>query len=179
VHKALFLDRDGVINVEKHYLHKIEEFEFTPGIIEVMRQYQQDGYALVIVTNQSGIGRGYYTEEDFWKLTEWMKQKLEEWGIVLAGVYFSPYHPEKAIGEYRRESECRKPGPGMLLKAAKELELDLTASVMFGDKESDVEAGRRAGVAQTIRLMERGKETKDSMADQVIYDVRELLKRAK
>ncbi len=174
--KALFLDRDGVINVEKHYLHKIEDFEFMPGIIEVMRQYQQNGYALVVVTNQSGIGRGYYTEEDFWKLTEWMKQKLEEWEIVLAGVYFSPYHPEKAIGEYLRESECRKPGPGMLLQAAKELDIDLTASIMIGDKESDVEAGRRAGVAQTIRLLEKGKVATESKADTVIYDVRELLK---
>nr|WP_320148147.1 D-glycero-beta-D-manno-heptose 1,7-bisphosphate 7-phosphatase [uncultured Anaeromusa sp.] len=177
--KALFLDRDGVINVEKNYLHKIEDFEFIPGIIEVMRQYQQDGYALVVVTNQSGIGRGYYSEEDFWKLTEWMKQTLAEQGVIIEGVYFSPYHPEKGVGEYRRESDCRKPGPGMLLQAAKELELELEASVMLGDKESDIEAGRHAGVAQTIRLMETGKTGGDSKADIVIYDVRELLKKAK
>ena len=174
--KALFLDRDGVINVEKHYLHKIEDFEFIPGIIEVMRQYQQEGYVLVVVTNQSGIGRGYYTEEDFWKLTEWMKQTLAEQGVIIEGVYFSPYHPEKGVGEYRRESDCRKPGPGMLLKAAEELELDLGSSMLLGDKESDVEAGQRAGVAQTIRLLEQGKTREDSKADVVIYDVRELLK---
>ncbi|WP_027937190.1 D-glycero-alpha-D-manno-heptose-1,7-bisphosphate 7-phosphatase [Anaeroarcus burkinensis] len=175
--KALFLDRDGIINVEKQYLHKIEDFEFIPGIIEVMRQYQQDGYVLVVVTNQSGIGRGYYTEEDFWKLMEWVKQTLEEQGILLAGVYFSPFHPEKAIGEYLRESDCRKPGPGMLLKAAEELELALNESVMLGDKESDVEAGRRAGVAQTIRLLEKGNAVESSKADVVIYDVRELLRK--
>ena len=174
--KALFLDRDGVINVEKHYLHKIEDFEFIPGIIEVMRQYQQEGYVLVVVTNQSGIGRGYYTEEAFWQLTEWMKQTLAEQGIVIEGVYFSPYHPEKGVGEYRRESDCRKPGPGMLLKAAEELKLDLEASVMLGDKESDVEAGQNAGLAQTIRLLEKGKTREDSKADVVICDVRELLK---
>ena len=174
--KALFLDRDGVINVEKHYLHKIEDFEFIPGIIEVMRQYQQEGYVLVVVTNQSGIGRGYYTEEDFWKLTEWMKQTLAEQGVIIEGVYFSPYHPEKAIGEYRRESDCRKPGPGMLLQAAEELELDLASSMLLGDKESDVEAGQNAGLAQTIRLLEKGKTKEGSKADVVIYDVRELLK---
>ena len=174
--KALFLDRDGVINIEKHYLHKIEDFEFIPGIIEVMRQYQQEGYALVVVTNQSGIGRGYYTEEDFWKLTEWMKQTLAEQGVIIEGVYFSPYHPEKAIGEYRRESDCRKPGPGMLLQAAEELELDLASSMLLGDKESDVEAGQNAGLAQTIRLLEKGKTKEGSKADVVIYDVRELLK---
>ncbi|MEA4835972.1 MAG: D-glycero-beta-D-manno-heptose 1,7-bisphosphate 7-phosphatase [Anaeromusa sp.] len=174
--KALFLDRDGVINIEKHYLHKIEDFEFIPGIVEVMRQYQQEGYALVVVTNQSGIGRGYYTEEDFWQLTEWMKQTLAEQGIVIEGVYFSPYHPEKGVGEYRRESDCRKPGPGMLLKAAEEMELDLGASMLLGDKESDVEAGQNAGLAQTIRLLEKGKTREDSKADVVIYDVRELLK---
>ncbi|WP_018702270.1 D-glycero-beta-D-manno-heptose 1,7-bisphosphate 7-phosphatase [Anaeromusa acidaminophila] len=175
--KALFLDRDGVINVEKHYLHKIEDFEFIPGIIEVMHQYQQDGYVLVVVTNQSGIGRGYYTEEDFWALTEWMKQTLAEQDVMIEGVYFSPYHPEKAIGEYRRESDCRKPGPGMLLKAAEELELVLNESVVLGDKESDVEAGRRAGVAQTIRLLEKGNVVENSKADVVIYDVRDLLRK--
>ena len=174
--KALFLDRDGVINIEKHYLHKIEDFEFIPGIIEVMRQYRQEGYVLVVVTNQSGIGRGYYTEEAFWKLTEWMKQTLAEQGVIIEGVYFSPYHPEKGVGEYRRESDCRKPGPGMLLTAAEELELDLGSSMLLGDKESDVEAGQRAGVAQTIRLLEKGKTREDSKADVVIYDVRELLK---
>ena len=174
--KALFLDRDGVINIEKHYLHKIEDFEFIPGIIEVMRQYQQEGYALVVVTNQSGIGRGYYTEEAFWQLTEWMKQTLAAHGVIIDGVYFSPYHPEKGVGEYRRESDCRKPGPGMLLKAAEEMELDLGASMLLGDKESDVEAGQNAGLAQTIRLLETGKTKEDSKADVVIYDVRELLK---
>ena len=174
--KALFLDRDGVINIEKHYLHKIEDFEFIPGIIEVMRQYRQEGYVLVVVTNQSGIGRGYYTEEAFWQLTEWMKQTLAAHGVIIDGVYFSPYHPEKGVGEYRRESDCRKPGPGMLLKAAEELKLDLEASVMLGDKESDVEAGQNAGLAQTIRLLEKGKTREDSKADVVICDVRELLK---
>ena len=174
--KALFLDRDGVINVEKHYLHKIEDFEFIPGIIEVMRQYQQEGYTLVVVTNHSGIGRGYYTEEDFWKLTEWMKQTLAEQGVIIEGVYFSPYHPEKGVGDYRRESDCRKPGPGMLLQAAEELELDLASSMLLGDKESDVEAGQNAGLAQTIRLLEKGKTREASKADVVIHDVRELLK---
>ena len=173
---ALFLDRAGVLNVEKNYLHKIEDFEFMPGIVEVMRQYQQEGYTLVVVTTHSGIGRGYYTEKDFWKLTEWMKQTLAEQGVIVEGVYFSPYHPEKGVGEYRRESDCRKPGPGMLLQAAKELRLDLGASLMLGDKESDVEAGQNAGLAQTIRLLEKGKIREASKADVVIHDVRELLK---
>lgn len=174
--KALFLDRDGVINVEKHYLYKSEDFEFVPGIMEVMRQYQQQGYALVVVTNQSGIGRGFYTEADFWRLTDWMKAQLAAQGVAIDGVYCSPYHPEKGLGDYRRESSCRKPGPGMLLAAAQELGLDLAASVMLGDKESDIEAGRRAGVGRTIRLV-LPEEEPNSAADVVIRDVRELLER--
>jgi len=148
--KALFLDRDGVVNVEKHYVHKIEDFEFIDGVFELARAAQDKGYLIIVITNQSGIGRGYYTEAVFHHLTEWMVDQFHANGVTIAKVYFAPNHPEHGIGEYKRESEDRKPNPGMILKAAKEFELDLKRSVLVGDQFSDVRAGRSAGVGQIV-----------------------------
>jgi len=150
--KALFLDRDGVINVDRHHVHRIEDFEFLPGIFELCAAAVERGYLLVVVTNQAGIGRGYYTEADFQRLTAWMLEVFRQRGIEIARVYHCPYHPTAGIGEYRRESFDRKPNPGMLLKARDELNLDLAASVLIGDKDSDIEAGRTAGVGLLVRL---------------------------
>ena len=150
--KAAFLDRDGVINIDHAYVHKIDEFEWVPGVLEAARRLYDAGFVLIVVTNQSGIGRGYYSEEDFSRLTEWMKERFAEAGAPLAGVYFCPHHPEKALDKYRLNCNCRKPRPGMLLKAAEELDLDLARSVMFGDKPGDATAGKLAGCAERIIL---------------------------
>ncbi len=155
-HRALFLDRDGVINVEKNYVHRIEDFEFMDGIFELCRQAQELGFRLVVITNQAGIGRGYYTEDDFSRLTRWMLERFAERGIGIDRVYHCPYHPTAGIGEYRRDSFDRKPNPGMILKAAEELRLDLARSVLVGDKESDLQAGRAAGLAHGLRLLPAG-----------------------
>lgn len=150
--KAAFLDRDGVINIDHAYVHKREDFEWVDGALEAARQLVQAGFMLVVVTNQSGIGRGYYTEEDFAGLTAWMKDEFSRAGAPLSGVYFCPHHPEKANPPYRSRCHCRKPEPGMLLDAARDLEIDLSASIMFGDKPGDMTAGRRAGCRERILL---------------------------
>ncbi|HWR41380.1 MAG TPA: HAD family hydrolase, partial [Patescibacteria group bacterium] len=174
--KAVFLDRDGVINEDVHYLHRIEDFRFVPGILDVLKAFRERGYLLIVVTNQSGIGRGYYDERQFEELTGWMLRQLKKAGIDIAKVYFSPYHPEATIERYRRDSDCRKPNPGMLLTAQTEFEIDMAASLLIGDSESDVEAGRRSGVGRTIRVSREcatGEQT--SQADYIVGSVRDIL----
>ena len=149
---ALFLDRDGVINVDHGYVHKPEDVEFVDGIFELVAAAKRAGYLVVVVTNQAGIGRGYYSEDDFHALMDWMKARFVERGGQVDAVYFCPYHPEHGIGEYRRESDCRKPAPGMLLQAARDLDIDLASSIFVGDKPSDMAAGRAAGVGTVLQL---------------------------
>jgi len=151
--KALFLDRDGVINVEKGYVHRIEQFQFMPGIFKLCRTAQALRFKLVVITNQAGIGRGYYSETTFRQLTLWMLTRFAEAGVTIDKVYHCPYHPTAGIGPYRQDSPDRKPNPGMILKAARALDLDLNRSVLVGDKESDLQAGQRAGVAHNLLLV--------------------------
>lgn len=150
--KALFLDRDGVVNEEIGYLSRKDEVRFVPGIFSLCRTARRLGYALVMVTNQSGIARGLYTVADFERLMEWMGSELLKEQIEVDAVYYCPYHPEHGIGEYRREHEDRKPGPGMLLRAARELGLELAESVMVGDRCSDVGAANAAGLRKAFLL---------------------------
>ncbi len=161
-HRALFLDRDGVINVEKNYVHRIEDFEFVDGIFDLCRQARELGFKLVVITNQAGIGRGYYTEADFQRLTRWMLEQFSGKGIRIEKVYHCPYHPTAGIGKYRKDSFDRKPNPGMILKAAEELELDLGHSVLVGDKKSDVEASHKAGIGHTVWLKPEKDESVES-----------------
>ena len=116
---AIFLDRDGVINVEKDYVHTIDDFEFIEDVIDALKILQDKGYLLVVVTNQSGIARGYYTEDEFLKLTEWMDWCLIDRGVELAGIYYCPHHPTAGVGKYRCDCDCRKPKPGLILEAAR------------------------------------------------------------
>ncbi len=150
--KALFLDRDGVINIEKNYVWRVEDFEFLPGIFELCALAQGLGFLPIVITNQAGIARGYYTEADFQRLNEWMLGEFRVRGIEIGYVYHCPYHPTAGIGEYRRESFDRKPNPGMILKARRDFGLDLSRSVLVGDKDSDIEAGRAAAVGYIIKL---------------------------
>lgn len=150
--RALFLDRDGVINADNRYVWRIEDFVFLPGIFELCSTGQRVGLVPVVVTNQAGIGRGYYTEQDFRILTEWMLAEFRARGIGIDHVYHCPYHPTEGLGEYRRESPDRKPNPGMILRAKADLHLDLSQSVLVGDKDSDIAAGHAAGVGYNIKL---------------------------
>ena len=137
MNKAVFLDRDGTINVEKNYLFKIEDFEFLPGVIEALKLFQENGYKLIIITNQSGIARGYYTEEDFHKLNDWMIDTLKKYGIYIDAVYYCPHHPDAINQEYRMDCQCRKPNIGLFIKAAEEFNIDLSKSIAIGDKIRD------------------------------------------
>lgn len=155
--RAAFLDRDGVINVDHGYVYRREDFEFLPGVLAACAQLHRLGFALVVVTNQAGIGRGLYGEDDFKRLTEWMGGEFAAAGAPLAGVYHCPHHPEAALPSYRRICDCRKPAPGMLLAAMRELSLDPARSVLFGDKASDIEAGAAAGVPHRVLLGRDGR----------------------
>jgi D-glycero-D-manno-heptose 1,7-bisphosphate phosphatase len=147
---ALILDRDGVVNRDTGYVYRIEDVEFINGIFETCHVFQQSGFRIVIVTNQSGIARGLYTERDFNQLMIWMRQCFEAHGVGLDGVYYCPHHPAAAIAAYAVACACRKPNPGMMTRAAQELELDLARSILVGDKRSDLEAGRRAGIGKVV-----------------------------
>lgn len=150
---AVFLDRDGVINREKNYVHRVDEFEFLDGVFEACRRIRRAGYRLVIITNQAGIARGYYTEADYHALTRWMLDCFRAQGVEVDAVYFCPHHPEHGLGDYRRECGCRKPAPGMILDAAREHGLDLSRSILVGDKLSDIQAGKAAGIGSCILVL--------------------------
>ena len=152
LNRALFLDRDGVLNEEVGYLIRPSDVRFLPGLFPLLRSAQGSGYRLVVVTNQSGIARGLYTEDDFHALMDWMRGELAIEGITLDRVYHCPFHPEHGVGGYRREHPDRKPGAGMLLRAAQDLGLDLGQSLMVGDRCSDVAAANAAGLRQAFLL---------------------------
>ena len=149
---AAFLDRDGVINVDSGYVGRWEDFEYLPDAIEGLKQLQNAGFELFVVTNQSGIARGYYTEDDFLSLTETMKADLCVKGVTLSAVYYCPYLEDADLESYRVASDLRKPEPGMLLKAAQEHDIDLSRSIMVGDKVSDMVAAERAGVSERYHV---------------------------
>ena len=174
--KALFLDRDGVINEEKNYVHKIKDFEFIDGIFNLCRAAINREMILVVVSNQAGIGRGLYTETDFWQLTQWMEEHFKKEKAPLTKVYYCPFHPEFGIGDYRQQSLDRKPNPGMILRARDELGIDLTNSVMIGDKESDMLAAAAAGIGKKILLAENdGASIEADAVCQSLADIQELL----
>lgn len=149
---ALFLDRDGVINVETNYVHRIEDFVFIDGIFELCRSAVAAEMAVVVVTNQAGIGRGFYTEDQFRTLTDWMCGRFFAEGVVIDGVYYCPYHAEHGVGTYKADSFDRKPNPGMILRARDDLGLSLEGSVLVGDKASDIAAARSANVGRAILM---------------------------
>ncbi len=173
---AIFLDRDGTINVDHGYIHEIDNFQFIEGAIEAMHELKKMGFALVMVTNQSGIARGIFSEDDFMQLTEWMDWSLADRDVDLDGIYFCPHHPEAVIEEYRQQCDCRKPQPGMLLSAQKELNIDMAASYMVGDKIDDMLAGKAAGVGRKV-LVRSGKPVTaegENAADWVINSLADL-----
>lgn len=164
---ALFLDRDGVINIEKNYLHKKEDFEFIDGIFDLCQYYMAKGYYIIVVTNQSGIARGYYSEIDFSNLTLWMIDTFDEKGITIDQVYHCPHHPDIS-----GECECRKPKPGMLLQAAKDFNIDLENSVLVGDSERDIEAAYNAGLKETYLFTCEDTQTQ---ASKNIHTLKEII----
>ena len=146
--RAAFVDRDGVINQERSFVYRVEDFAFLPGAAAALRALQAAGYLLVVITNQSGIARGLYAESDYQRLTAHMRQQLSEQGVRLDAVEYCPHLPDAPLPQYRRDCECRKPRPGMLRRAAAALGLDLPNSLLIGDRASDIAAGRAAGIGR-------------------------------
>lgn len=147
---AVFLDRDGVINHNYGYVCKRDEFDFIDGIFDLALHAHNLKYRLIIITNQAGIGRGYYTEEQFHRLTAWMCDQFSAAGSPIDHVYYSPYHPTAGIGKYLKDDYSRKPNPGMIFQAQKDFSIDLGSSILIGDKVSDIQAGITAGVSTNL-----------------------------
>jgi D-glycero-D-manno-heptose 1,7-bisphosphate phosphatase len=144
MNRAVFIDRDGTVNEEKEYLYQPDDFVFIPGAPQAIRRLNEAGFLVIIVTNQSGVARGYYTEEDVHLLHRHIAAQLELFGARVDAWYYCPHHPS-GRGSYALPCRCRKPLPGMLLEAAGRFDIDLESSVMIGDKLVDVQAGTAAG----------------------------------
>lgn len=148
MNRALFLDRDGVVNIDRGHVFLKEHFEFTEGIFGLCRKYIDDGYLIIVITNQAGIAKQIYTEDDFKKLTDWMLEQFSKEGLTILKVYHCPHHPD-----IDGPCDCRKPEPGLILQAVKEFDLDIKECILIGDKETDLEAGRRAGIPETNLIL--------------------------
>lgn len=168
MNRALFLDRDGVVNNEVNYLYKIEDFILIDGIFELCKHYQNLGYIIIVITNQSGIARGYYSEDDFNILTLWMTEEFSRNGIDIKRTYFCPHFPSIS-----GECDCRKPNPGMLFQAKKDFDIDLVSSILVGDKESDIEAGASAGIKESY-LFDEAKKVKFSKATKIVSKLKDI-----
>ena len=144
--KAIFFDRDGTLNVDKDYLYKKEEFEWMDGAVETIRFANENGYKVIVITNQSGVARGYFKEADVKALHDWMNGQLKEYGAHIDAFYYCPHHPEAVVPEYRKKCKCRKPGPKLVEDACRDFDIDKKASVMIGDADRDVQCAEKAGV---------------------------------
>ncbi len=175
--KIVFLDRDGVINVDKEYVYKIEDFELEKNVIPALKLLSQSGFEFVIITNQSGIARGYYTEGDFWKFNNHITTELKKHGVEILKTYFSPFHPD-GTGKYKKNSRCRKPEPGMLEQAEKDFPIDKSRSWVIGDKWADVKCGKKFGLKSIlVRTGKAGADEKHKT--DVEYIAEDLLDAAK
>jgi len=146
LNKAIFLDRDGTLNVEKNYLYKTEDFEFISGMPEAIKRWNELGYKVIVVTNQAGVARGYYTEDDVVNLHIYINDLLMKSGAHIDAFYYCPHHPIYGIGKYKRECNCRKPKTGMLEQAIADFDIDITKSFLFGNQDSDIEAGETMNI---------------------------------
>lgn len=171
--RIIFLDRDGTINEEVHYLHRTEDLKLLPGVAEAIRTFREHGYRIVVVTNQAGVARGYYTEADVRKLHEYMNQRLKEQGAWIDYFFYCPHHPEHGIGEYKKVCHCRKPDTGLFEMAEKYYQPDKEHSWMIGDKLLDVQAGRNYGVHTVLVGTGYGTEVHREQQEkgEMLYDV--------
>jgi D-glycero-D-manno-heptose 1,7-bisphosphate phosphatase len=168
--RAVFLDRDGTINEEKEYLYRVEEFEFVPGAPEAIRLLNEAGFLVVVVTNQSGVARGYYTEDDVETLHRHIASELKRCHARVDAWLYCPHHPD-GKGSYALPCRCRKPLPGMLREAAQRFDIDLEASVMIGDKRADIEAALAAGCRPVLVRSGYGAAEESSLPpDIAVYD---------
>ncbi len=163
--RAVFLDRDGTVNVDKDYLYRIEDFEFEKNVPETLKYLYDKGYKLIIISNQSGIARGYFTVEDVEKLHDHIEKEAEAEGFKITEFYYCPHLPEGKIKEFSVECGCRKPGTGLIDKAVDDHDIDTASSFMIGDKEADMVSGRKAGLTTILVGTGYGKETVNNFKD--------------
>lgn len=172
--KIIFLDRDGTMNEEVHYLHKPEDLHILSGVAEALKLLRDAGFQIVVVTNQAGVARGYYTCQDVETLHQYLNEQLKKEGAWVDHFFYCPHHPVHGIGDYKIECDCRKPGTGMFVMAEQYYQIDKSNSYMIGDKLLDVEAGNQYGVKSILvgtgygaaiheKMMKEGKEP--------IYDI--------
>lgn len=174
--KVVFLDRDGTINVEKNYLHRIEDFEFIPGAEEAIALLNKNGYRVVVVTNQAGVARGYYEETDVMNLHAYINEQLKKYDAHIDDFRYCPHHPEHGIGIYKTNCECRKPNTGMLAAVVDGLSLDYAHCWMIGDNTGDINAGKNFGINTILVLTGYGEQIKDSVyADYIAKDILEAV----
>jgi D-glycero-D-manno-heptose 1,7-bisphosphate phosphatase len=186
LNKAVFLDRDGTIIEDTGYISAPEEVKFIPGAIEAVKKLNQAGYKVIIISNQSGVARGILNEAMLQSIDKTMHRKILNGGAHIDGSYYCPHHPEHGVYPYRQYCECRKPHPGLIKKATREHEIDLSKSFMVGDKATDIETGKRAGVKTLFVLSGRGaeetkelKEKPDHLADNLPEAAEWILKHGK
>jgi D-glycero-D-manno-heptose 1,7-bisphosphate phosphatase len=148
VNKAAFIDRDGVINEDRAYVYRPDDFKFIPGSVAALRALREAGFALVVITNQSGIARGLFSEAQYLELQAYLREQLSAAGVTLDSIQYCPHLPDAAVAQYRQDCECRKPRAGMILTAARQLDIDVSQSILVGDRTADVLAGRAAGVGR-------------------------------
>lgn len=170
--KALFLDRDGIINYDFGYVIRRQDFQFFSEIFPICHYFQEKGFAIFVITNQAGIARGYYSISQFQSLTEWMVEQMAKEKVYITRVYYCPYYEKGSMAEFTRPSYDRKPNPGMLFQAQKEFQIDLANSVLIGDKPSDIEAGKAAGLAKNY-LIDNQQES--SVQDFIFQSHQQLL----
>lgn len=143
---AVFFDRDGVLNVDHGYTYRSQDFQWMAGAIDTIKFFNDHNYQVFVITNQSGIARGYYTEQDVGVLHQFMNEELDKYGAHIDAFYYCPHHLDGTVTEYQKSCTCRKPEPGMIQRASKEWDVDTAQSFMIGDKPSDVEAAKAAGI---------------------------------
>ena len=158
MNKAIFLDRDGTLNIEKNYLYKIEDFEFVKGMPEAIKIWNELGYKVIVVTNQAGIARGFYREKDVEILHNYINDTLKKINAHIDSFYYCPHHPIHGIGKYKVDCNCRKPKTGMIEQAIREYNIDVSESFMFGNQPSDIEAGEKMKI-------------KSYMVDGIAFDI--------
>lgn len=168
--RALFLDRDGVINEDVKYPHRPDQIRFKDGIFTFCKVALQKGYLLIVVTNQAGVAKGYFTEEDVRKLHAWMSDQFLQRGIAITAFYYCPYHAEGKIPEYRKDSNWRKPNPGMILQAVEDHSIDLGVSLVVGDKPSD-----RIKLPQLKSIILKSEYTGDDFDVESLQEIEKIL----
>ncbi|MEE8638244.1 MAG: D-glycero-beta-D-manno-heptose 1,7-bisphosphate 7-phosphatase [Candidatus Margulisiibacteriota bacterium] len=182
MNKAVFLDRDGTIVEDVGYMNSPEQIQFIPGSIEAIKTLNEAGYKVVIISNQAGVARGLVTEDMLQTIDKVLHKGILNGGAHLDGIYYCPHHPEHGVYPYKQACECRKPHPGLIKRAYRDLDIDLSQSYMIGDKASDIQAGKGAGTKTVFVTSGRGKEEKkklkekpDHVADNLLEAVKWIL----